>query len=69
MVIYSLALLAGICCFQFFSQLPPLAWSCVAAIVAIVCWLRISLRPITVFLFGLFMGVVACITDFIQPVA
>ncbi len=53
MVIYSLALLAGICCFQFFPQLPPLAWSCVAALVAIVCWFKISLRPITIFLFGL----------------
>lgn len=53
MVINTLALLAGICSFQLFPQLPPVSWGWLAAVVALGCWFLPALRPLSVFLFAL----------------
>ncbi len=53
MVVYTLALLAGIVGFQFVPQLPPLTWGLAATAVALGCWVKVSLRPLSVFLCAL----------------
>ena len=53
MVIYTLAFLAGICCVQFFPQLPDSFWGGVVFLAALCCLTKTTLRPLAVFLFAL----------------